>query len=1146
MTKKTAPRRRKSIKSWLIGLVLAFALIFTATIFLTPLLINLETVRQAVEKNFSEHTAGRITVGRIGLGYLPRPHVVIGNARLTIPQSFTVSIEWMKIYPRLLSLIRGHFEPSLIKLEYADYSLTLPRIEQGPREADKIESAEKIVKTIIGAVRALPEFKLPQLKMRIKYGKIRLTTPSGRKFMLTELQARYNHRPSGLEFSITCKSNLWQQINIDGSLNPEDFTGRGSIRLSRFHPQTLVAYLFPDLPLQVTSIGTNLNIDFTANGPGRLTANVNGAVAKLELNGDHRNLTLAGSRLKGSVQFAPRSARINVSALELDNPRLALTADFFYSGDERGLELAINGSRIDAAAVRQAALTLAGRSETIREIFNVVRGGQVPWMTVRIRGKTFAELGLLDNIVIRGRMNQGHIFIPEIELDLTDVVGDATITGGILVGENLAARMGKTRGSNGKMKLGLDVIAVPFQLDIAIDADLSQLPPVLMRIVDDKAFAHELSLVNNVRGSAAGTLKLGDDIDNLTATVNVSRAHFTAAYERIAYPIQINGGRFFYSGTHLRFQNFSATVGRSSLSNLAAAVNWTNTPAMTARLKTASIDLQQFFSWLVSFDELKKKLSSIGSLSGTGALKDLSIKGPLFQPQNWYFKTRGTVKRLVVKSPLLPDPLRITRGEFLWQGKEFHCSEVTAAMGKSTLQLGSAGIDWRPGAPLLAVRDAAGRVAAAEFYPWLSSFRNFPSLFKNMAPDGVVAFQDLLLSGPLDRPSAWQYEASIMLKTLTLRSEFFGDPLTLNDGAVEINRSVSSGAGHLRINVDTTHVTWGQSHLAMAGEIFGSGEDVTLDMGVTADRLEWIQVKRLIDAIEKGRAGGEPWQGRLKGKTTVRVARFDYGTYHVQPLVTKVTFQPGQVNIAVDKAAFCGLSFRGRVTIDENTVAIRFVPSAADQQLGSSLECVSGKKDLATGTYDLSGLVTAKSRPDEILPSLGGRVIFSAKKGRIYRFGLLAKILALLNVTEIYRGQVPDLIGKGFGYRSITASADIRKGKIRIKKCVIDGTSMGIACEGDIDLVNNKIDLIVLVAPFRTADRIVGTIPLIGHIMGGKLISIPFRASGDLKDPEVLPLPPTAVGAGVLGILERTLKLPITIIEPILPKQDKKPKVQTP
>jgi hypothetical protein len=94
--------------------------------------------------------------------------------------------------------------------------------------------------------------------------------------------------------------------------------------------------------------------------------------------------------------------------------------------------------------------------------------------------------------------------------------------------------------------------------------------------------------------------------------------------------------------------------------------------------------------------------------------------------------------------------------------------------------------------------------------------------------------------------------------------------------------------------------------------------------------------------------------------------------------------------------------------------------------------------------------------------------------------------------------------------------------------------------------VKKEMDLIVLVAPFKTVDRIVDIIPLVGHVLGGKLISIPFRAKGALQDPDVIPLSPTAAGTEVLGILERALKLPITIIQPVFSgsetKQKKSPK----
>jgi hypothetical protein len=55
--------------------------------------------------------------------------------------------------------------------------------------------------------------------------------------------------------------------------------------------------------------------------------------------------------------------------------------------------------------------------------------------------------------------------------------------------------------------------------------------------------------------------------------------------------------------------------------------------------------------------------------------------------------------------------------------------------------------------------------------------------------------------------------------------------------------------------------------------------------------------------------------------------------------------------------------------------------------------------------------------------------------------------------------------------------------------------------------------------------------------MGGTLISIPVRVSGDLANPDIVFLSPTAVGTRILNIMENIIKLPVDIISPVLPKE---------
>jgi hypothetical protein len=327
-----------------------------------------------------------------------------------------------------------------------------------------------------------------------------------------------------------------------------------------------------------------------------------------------------------------------------------------------------------------------------------------------------------------------------------------------------------------------------------------------------------------------------------------------------------------------------------------------------------------------------------------------------------------------------------------------------------------------------------------------------------------------------------------------------------------------------------------------------SGHDLRLELEVNADGLAWDQINTVLEYIaqKKGASDAGEQPQNLLGTIQVKSTNFFWSKYTVHPLEAEITFKRNKVVVAVSQAGFCGISFRGLLSLADQTLDLYLVPSAADQKLAPTLTCLTAKNDLATGTYNLNGEILAKAKPEAITRSLKGNLAFSAQEGRIYQFGLLAKVLAILNVTEIYRGEVPDLTGEGFAYHSMSAMMKLRGGKILMEQCSIDGTSMGIACEGDIDLVENKMNLLILVAPFKTVDRIVEILPLIGRVLGGKLISIPFRAKGDLDNPTVYALSPTAVGSGILGILERTLKLPITIIQPVLTgSQDGQPNPST-
>jgi hypothetical protein len=146
-------------------------------------------------------------------------------------------------------------------------------------------------------------------------------------------------------------------------------------------------------------------------------------------------------------------------------------------------------------------------------------------------------------------------------------------------------------------------------------------------------------------------------------------------------------------------------------------------------------------------------------------------------------------------------------------------------------------------------------------------------------------------------------------------------------------------------------------------------------------------------------------------------------------------------------------------------------------------------------------------------------------------------MFAVLNVGGILEGRLPDFRQQGLPYDSIDVKVALGDGKIKFQEATLQGPTVEIAWYGELDPINREIDGTVLVAPFRTIDYVIDKIPVVRYILGSTLVTVPVRVKGKLEDPEVIPLSPAAVGSEVLGIMKRTLHLPVRLMHPFLLKE---------
>jgi uncharacterized protein YhdP len=209
------------------------------------------------------------------------------------------------------------------------------------------------------------------------------------------------------------------------------------------------------------------------------------------------------------------------------------------------------------------------------------------------------------------------------------------------------------------------------------------------------------------------------------------------------------------------------------------------------------------------------------------------------------------------------------------------------------------------------------------------------------------------------------------------------------------------------------------------------------------------------------------------------------------------------------------------------------------EKLHPALSCLIEEPSMITGDFGLKGAMWTKARPEDLANALKGKFDFQANNGRIHHSNALIKIFEILSVTDTFIGKIPDIAKEGFGYEAIRIRGGLEKKLISLKEAVIDTPSFEIIGRGDIDLAHKKMDLTILVAYFRALTSVIKHTPVAKSVINGKLLALPFRVTGNLTNPKVIPLSPKVVGSELLGIMERIFKLPYDIIQPVLQKDRK-------
>jgi hypothetical protein len=394
------------------------------------------------------------------------------------------------------------------------------------------------------------------------------------------------------------------------------------------------------------------------------------------------------------------------------------------------------------------------------------------------------------------------------------------------------------------------------------------------------------------------------------------------------------------------------------------------------------------------------------------------------------------------------------------------------------------------------------------------------------------------------------FQAHILLDQLnhsTFKGIFEGENLSfpwIQKRPLNIN-NISLCADNRSVRIDSLLLTWQENQLSVNGDVNISEDWFLFDLDMSADGLNWDAIRKTLNIGDKeqDKSAGEEkhfWNIPVKGILRLNAESFTFDQYTWDQVQANISFDPYCISVEVADANICGIFCPGVLKATPQDMSLDFKLLSHNQELGTTIKCIGGGgSGLITGKFDLEAQVMAQGASEGLSKSFHGNFGGIAKNGKFNRFGLLAKVFSFLNLTETFRGKLSGLTKKGFPYKSITVNGEIQNGILMINEYVMDAPSMGVTCHGTFDLTEKKVDLKVLVSPFKAVDFVVKKTPLINGLLGGTLVSIPVKVKGDIEKPNISFISPTSVGKKLLNTTKRTLKAPVKIISPVIPGRKK-------
>ena len=1149
-------RHRKWFFLWILIPIIAVGLFFLLSI---NYLIDPNIYRNIIQKSLALNLGREVTIGQAKMSLWEGVGVTLEDLRVR-DRSQTFDLLQSKrviLKPRLLPLLKGNVKWKRIVLDGPVFRLR--RDEKGrfnfldgisTKEGWKASQQKMIqtLSTLVGGSLSLRDGEISfsdeslgvsPLVTEIKSFNLLTSELAYRQPFSLRLSGRIGHSKKEGSFFL---SGILRNISEEMDLSKGSVEGKAEIKgidTNHFWP-----YLKNLLPMKRISGILDLKGHYQGDFSGVFKTS-----AKIKLKEvvvDYPEvfsyvLTPKWINLVIDAECETKEIKIPRASFELPEISVEAKGRIYGIGSEgMGLEAEAQSGPFDLSEAKRLIPYRIITPSVSDRLFHAEGSGSAQITHVRLSGK-MNEIEHCDQVQhahalsVKMRLDRARLKLPWDLPSLEDLKGNLFFEEGNLHlkevdGKILHSRIGRANG------IFYRLLLVPsLQVSCEGGLDLTDLPS----FAKIEGFSEDISRVFSsisilsgkaeYRLSARGDLKLPLRFQH-QGSYYLSKVRLT--HRQIPFPVLIGEGKIDLSSENLRWSGSKVEFGDSSLL-MDGSWRHGEVSGPLEIMVRGKVDLKNLFLLSRSplfTEEIRQttieveKLSGISSFSFKG--RRLAVGGPFSYEGEWMPKEANLLLKRV------SSPLTIKDGTLSFSNLGVSFTRMKVQSGNSFLTLDGS------------VREKNIRLSTKGSID-LSSLPSLlrSSFFPDQVRNSIDGIQEL--TGEAEVRMKWlglteNWIASLtdgeaILKRVSLHYRGIPLPISHMEGSLFLSseqlrfEGLRGRLGTSLFNV-TGEIPWFRS-------LRSEGRRLTFQIASPDLDLDLLFARKKEDttgSFEKISDWLTRWN--LEGKVEADRARYrgffcEKLKVEMKTVNGKLLFHPFQF-----EGAEGNLWGEGWIEPTERGIRFEIKPRLSDMEAKAFFRALLQKgreeKVVVTGRVHIDKAEIRGEGEDfqRMKETLNGDLRLEMENGVIERFNILSKIFSILNVSQLFKGRLPDLTTRGLPYHQIIANIHVKDGIASTEDLVVDSDAMKITLFGKFDVGKNLVDAKIGIHPLVTIDSVLSNVPIAGYILTGKdkaFLAYVYEVKGDLNNPKIEAIPLKSMGEGFWGIIRRLLETPL-------------------